>query len=77
VTLHRIPPRPRPLVQLSALKNIFPDFAFATVIEETGSYIHAQRIAGTGTLRMVATGSAIEMWRILSARTPSPPTRRP
>ncbi len=63
--------------QLKALETLFPDFAFAAVTDDSGCYIQATRIAGTGTLRAVVTASAIEMWRILKVHGPSPLTTVP
>ncbi len=65
MSCYRRPHLPAPVVQLTALKNTYPDFAFSTVIDESGCYVHADRTTGEGSLRSVTTKDAVQMWRIL------------
>ncbi|MDQ2813682.1 MAG: hypothetical protein M3Z75_17905 [Actinomycetota bacterium] len=59
-------PPPTSRVQLTALRTLFPDYAFSVTSPGPGPRCYqARRIRGSGHLHAVATTSARDLWRIL------------
>ncbi len=62
------PPPPTERVQLTALRTLFPDFAFSITSAGPGLRCYqGRRVCGSGHMLTVGTTSARDLWRILRA----------